>query len=217
MKITWFGFSCFLIEDSNGNKILTDPYNYDIIHKILKEKIDIITLSHKNFNYKVQSDIRNKVLDSSGIFNLSNITIEGFPSYRDKFNGFKRGENIIFTFKIDNYRICHLGSLGYVLSKEELDRLGNIDVLFVPVGGNFTINYREAADLCKQINSKIIIPMNYNAHKLNFNLHGTESFIKEIKNAEKISTSPFEINEILTSINKIIILNEKNLSAMFIN
>ena len=69
---------------------------------------------------------------------------------------------------MDDYRICHLGDVGYVLSPEEIKSLGPIDVLLIPIGGNFTIDGKEAAELAKSINSHIVIPMHYKTSQLTF-------------------------------------------------
>lgn len=90
---------------------------------------------------------------------------------------------------MEEYTFCHLGDLGHELSAEDIDTIGEVDVLFIPAGGNFTIDGKEAAKIAKDIHSKITIPMHYKTPKLSFPLDGVETFLTHMKKAEKIDTN----------------------------
>lgn len=208
MKITWIGHSSFLIENSEGKKLLTDPFDDTIGYSVYRGSCDIVTISHHHFDHDYTKEIKGKyeLIDKTGGCNVNGIEIIGIPSYHDKVKGAKRGKNIIFIFEIDNYRICHLGDLGYVISKDEACRIGNIDVLFVPVGGNFTIDGKEAAEVTKLIKPHIVIPMHYKTTQLKMELDGAETFIKYMGNSEKIGDSEIKMNEKLDEYNRVKIL-----------
>ena len=96
---------------------------------------------------------------------------------------------------MDGYRLCHLGDLGYILSREEINNLKSIDVLFIPVGGNFTIDGKEAAEVAKLINPHIIIPMHYKTPDLSFELDGLETFLKYIKSGKYIDKNYLNLSD----------------------
>ncbi|WP_125154593.1 MBL fold metallo-hydrolase [Clostridium rectalis] len=213
MEIKWLGHSSFLITDSHGKSILTDPFNASIGYETFKGKVDLVTISHHHFDHNFTKDIMvadNNILSRAGLFNICDIPILGIPSYHDKVQGTKRGDNIIFIFHMDGYRLCHLGDLGFVLSKEEVSKLGNIDILFIPVGGNYTLDGKEAFQLSKLINSHIIIPMHYKTPNLSFPLDGLDMFLSYIKNADKINNNYIKITgDISDMSNKVKILDYK--------
>ncbi|MGV8979954.1 MBL fold metallo-hydrolase [Clostridium sp.] len=191
MEITWLGHSCFLLEDLKGRTLLTDPFDPTIGYDIYKGNPDIVTISHQHFDHNYTKNIKDncRIIDNIGMFNIKDIPIKGTPSYHDKNKGAKRGDNIIFTFKMDDYTLCHLGDLGHSLSNDDLDAIGNVDILFIPVGGNYTIDGKEASEVTKKINPKIVIPMHYKTPLVSFPLDGVESFLMYMKNATKIDSN----------------------------
>lgn len=207
MNLTWFGQSCFLIETDENKKILTDPFDETLGYKPYKGPVDIVTISHHHFDHDCTKNLPEDtiILDKTGTYKYENLEITGFPSYHDKHKGAARGKNTIFTFKIDNLKICHLGDLGYVLSQDEINSIGNIDVLLVPVGGNFTIDGDEAAELCKKINSKIVVPMHYKTPLTSLPIDGVDKFILNMKNGEKLHENKLVIEENLSKTNKVVI------------
>ena len=195
MKITWLGHSCFIFEDSKGRKLLTDPFDTTLGYETYKGSADVITISHQHFDHNYSKEIKGdyKILDKIGMFCIHDIPISGIPSFHDKNKGAKRGDNIIFTFKIDEYILCHLGDLGHTLSDDDIDAIGNVDILFIPVGGNYTIDAREAFEVTKKINPKIVIPMHYKTSLVSFPLAGVEKFLMYMKNVSKIDSNTLVI------------------------
>jgi L-ascorbate metabolism protein UlaG (beta-lactamase superfamily) len=195
MKITWLGQSCFILEDSIGRKLLTDPFDPTLGYETYKGNSDIVTISHQHFDHNYSKEIKGdyKIIDKIGLFYVNDIPIKGTPSFHDKDNGLKRGDNIIFTFRMDEYSICHLGDLGHILSDDDLDAIGNVDILFIPVGGNYTIDAKEAFLITKKINPKIVIPMHYKTSLVSFPLEGVETFLMYMKNASKIDSNTLVI------------------------
>ncbi|AYD39140.1 MBL fold metallo-hydrolase [Clostridium fermenticellae] len=210
MIIKWLGHSSFLLEDSNGRKILTDPFDETVGYECCNEKVDIVSISHHHFDHDYVDNLKyDNIIDKPGSFNLCNIKITGLQSYHDKVKGAKRGENTIFIFEMDGYRICHLGDLGYILSSDEINKLGNIDVLLIPIGGNYTIDGHEASELAKLVKSHILIPMHYKTPLLSFKLDGLENFLLYMKNGERVNSNTLVLNGPLSGINIVKILNYK--------
>ncbi|MCB2297626.1 MBL fold metallo-hydrolase [Clostridium tagluense] len=209
MEITWLGHSCFLLQDSKGRKLLTDPFDTTLGYEIYKGSPDIVTISHNHFDHNYTKELNGnyKIIDKIGVFYICDIPINGTPSYHDKDKGSKRGDNIIFTFKMDDYTLCHLGDLGHSLSNDDIDAIGSVDILFIPVGGNYTLDGKEAAEVTKKINPKIVIPMHYKTSLVSFPLDGVETFLMHMKNASKIDSNNLIINGELSESLSVKILN----------
>jgi L-ascorbate metabolism protein UlaG (beta-lactamase superfamily) len=111
---------------------------------------------------------------------------------------------------MDGYKICHLGDLGHPLTEELIEEIGEIDVLLIPVGGNFTITGKEAAVVCKTIKSNIVIPMHYKTQYINFPISGAEDFITEMAKGKKLNSNTLNINDKLSAINEVLILDITN-------
>lgn len=211
MEITWLGHSSFLIKDSKGRTLLTDPFDNTVGYEMFNETVDVVTISHHHFDHDYTKEIKGnpKIVDKVGFFHVCDIPIKGIPSYHDKNKGDKRGSNTIYTFQMDNYSFCHLGDLGHSLTVDDIDAIGTVDVLFIPVGGNFTIDGDEAAAITKTINSKIVIPMHYKTPNLNFPIDGVEPFLMSMKNGEKVGSDTLKIEGELTGNNMVKILDYK--------
>ena len=209
MEITWLGHSCFLLKDSQGTKLLTDPFDTTLAYEGYKGNPDIVTISHDHFDHNYCKDLKGNynLIDKIGTFCICDIPIRGIPSYHDKDKGAKRGDNIIFTFKMDNYVLCHLGDLGHILTEDDVAAIGDVDILFVPVGGNYTIDGKEASKVTKMINPKIVIPMHYKTSRVDFPLDGVEPFLMYMKNASKVGSNTLIIKDEITQSMSVKILN----------
>lgn len=210
MEITWLGHSSFMLQDSKGRKVLTDPFDETVGYNTFKGDVDVVTISHHHFDHSYIENIKYKEsIDKVGFFYLCDIPISGIPSYHDKMMGAKRGENVIFVIDIDGYKICHLGDLGHTLSSEDIKQIGNIDILLIPIGGNYTIDGKEAAEIAKSINSHLVIPMHYKTPLLSFELEGLEDFLTYMKNGERVGGNKLSIEGPLEGFNKVTILDYK--------
>ncbi|GAA0087144.1 MBL fold metallo-hydrolase [Clostridium sp. CTA-7] len=184
MEIKWIGNTSFLIKNSLGKRILLDPMQiYPYIEKY-DLKPDIITFSHTHTNEIINKYIDKNctVINSSCSFSNSFINLEGFKTFKDNMNGFKRGENIIYYLNIDNFKICHLGSLGHKLDDELINKLSEVDFLFIPIGGHFCLDGYSAAKLALTLKPKYIIPMCFKTSSEYFYLDGPYKFLSSLKN-----------------------------------
>ncbi|MBZ4666084.1 MBL fold metallo-hydrolase [Mahella sp.] len=162
MKIRYLGHSCFQIESSDGIKIVTDPYSPMGI-KMPGVKADIVTSSHSHYDHNYFEGVSGDfvVVNTADPIQVKGINIRGLQTFHDDENGKKRGRNIIFVIEADGINVCHMGDLGHKLTKEQINSLGDVDVLLIPVGGFFTIGPEDAADIVKAIAPKIAIPMHF--------------------------------------------------------
>lgn len=182
IKITWFGQSMFLFEDSQGTRIVTDPYE-NIGYGLPDVSAEIVTVSHDHYDHNNVSMVKGQpqIIKTTGVAMTKDITFEGVSSFHDEANGTKRGKNIVFKFALDNFSIVHLGDLGQSsLAPEQVDQLKNVDLLLIPVGGNYTIDAVKAKAFVEQIKPKIVIPMHYKTAVLNIDIDPVEKFLREM-------------------------------------
>lgn len=191
VSFKWLGQACFEIK--NSTTIVTDPHNGEGVGlKPPKANADIVTVSHGHFDHAAGVElVKNKdaevVKEYRGKKKAKDIDIEGIDSYHDKSKGSKRGENTIYRFKVDEVKICHLGDLGHTLSEEKQSEIKPVDVLMIPVGGNYTIDGEEALEIAESLEAKVVIPMHYKIPGLTVDISSDDEFLqKAIKKGYKI-------------------------------
>ena len=199
MTITWLGHSCFKIEEKiNGENvsIITDPFSKEIGLKMPSIEANIVSISHDHDDHNNISALRGDpfVINCAGEFDVKGIIIEGIKSYHDDKSGKERGDNIIFRFDIEGISLAHLGDLGEVLDNQQLEKLGGVDILFVPVGGKYTLDAKKAVEVISQLEPRIVIPMHYKTPDLKIDIEGVDKFIKEL-GIEPNYEEKFKINK----------------------
>jgi L-ascorbate metabolism protein UlaG (beta-lactamase superfamily) len=212
VEIKWLGWACFYIKNSQGIRIVNDPFCMEMVDKINKTRLkdrkeiiaDIITVSHEHRDHNAvdevnQVDFRGAdIIREVGEKKSKGIVFRGIGSYHDKIKGQRAGPNTIFVFTVDGITFCHLGDLGHMLSEERLEEIGKVDVLFIPVGGKATINAKEATVLLKKMKPKIAIPMHYRQEKANANwttsITSIDDFLKGKKYLKLVKSEGIELS-----------------------
>lgn len=163
MNIKWYGQSCFLLTDENGVRILTDPCGPQTGYTVKNVYCDAVTVSHQHFdhNYLLAAAGEPDVIEAPGEYEVKGVKIKGFPVFHDKCGGAKRGSNVMFLFEMDGIRILHAGDIGHQLSRETVAEIGLVDVLLVPIGGTYTLDYLEAREFANSLRPSVVIPMHY--------------------------------------------------------
>jgi len=215
MNITWYGQSCFQISSSQGKNnhvsIVIDPFDESIGLKLPKLQADIVLVTHDHFdhnNIKAVSDSP-LVIKGPGEYEIKGVFVRGIPGFHDNSQGAERGNVTIYTIEAEGMRICHLGDLGQKeLSSDQLDKIGEVDILMIPVGGIYTINAGEAIKVMAQIEPRIIIPMHYKIPKLKIKLDDIDKFLKNLgmKKPESLPKLSIRKKDISTEEAKIIVL-----------
>ena len=181
MDISWLGHSCFRIRGSHAI-VITDPYSPNLGYSLGKPTAHIVTVSHQHPGHSYIQGIGGepKLVTGPGEYEISGVLIIGIATFHDREEGKERGRNTLYLMEVDEVSICHLGDLGHVLTAEQVEELGNVDVLLLPVGGVSTINASVAAKVVRQLEPKVVIPMHYKTQALNRELEPVERFLKEI-------------------------------------
>ncbi len=181
MIISWFGQSCFRIESKEGS-ILIDPFSKEIGLRAPKIKDDIVLITHQHYDHNNLESATPEafIIDGPGEYERKGIHVQGILSYHDAVQGAERGLNTIYKIKADELSVCHLGDLGHKPTDAQVEDIGDVDILMIPVGGTYTIDAKTATEIISQIEPKIVIPMHYRIPGLTVELDGAEKFIKEI-------------------------------------
>jgi L-ascorbate metabolism protein UlaG (beta-lactamase superfamily) len=181
MDISWLGHSCFKIRGSHAI-VITDPYSPDLGYSLGKPDASIVTVSHNHPGHSYTQGVGGepKTVTGPGEYEIGGVLIIGVATFHDGDGGRERGKNTAYLMEIDEISVCHLGDLGHVLTAEQVEELDNVDVLLLPVGGVSTINAPVAAEVVRQLEPKIVVPMHYKTPALSRELEPVEKFLKEI-------------------------------------
>jgi L-ascorbate metabolism protein UlaG (beta-lactamase superfamily) len=173
-RLQWLGQSTFVLTSSNGTKILMDPVNNTSGYNITPiSGVDVITITHEHSDHNnvamaTGSPLILRGLNTNGWVNYDQslkgvriYSIGAYDVFHDNTSGSQRGRDSFFVFEVDGLRIAHLGDLGHTLTPEQINRIGPVDVLMIPVGGFYTIDAAAATIVVDQLKPKIVIPMHY--------------------------------------------------------
>ena len=197
MKISYLGHSSFLLS-SGGMDIVTDPYG-DIGLVFPHTQADAVTVSHDHFDHCNVGVVGGNpvVFSEAGSFELGDVKISAVERYHDEAQGRRRGKNLVFSFEMDGLMICHLGDIGEPFTQELLAKIPPMDILLIPVGGNYTIDASEAKKYVDAFTPKIVIPMHYRVGGLTVDISDAQPFLDLFENIEKAeSTVEFDKNSL---------------------
>jgi len=124
---------------------------------------DAVTLSHKHHDHSYLAAVAGEpiVIDTVSPRMVNNIRVTGYPTFHDKCGGAERGSNMCYLFEIDGMRVMHAGDVGHLLSVSQAEEIGKVDVLFVPIGGKYTLDYLGARQFANQLRPSVVIPMHF--------------------------------------------------------
>lgn len=201
LSVEWYGQACFKFEDSRT--VITDPHDGKSVglNPPPSAVADVVMISHDHHDHASGRELVAKegsmVFTDSGRNDRQGFKITGVDSFHDRSQGSDRGDNVIFTFELDGVRICHLGDLGHSLGNDHLEQIGSVDLLLVPVGGNFTIDGTEAATQVSRMKPQVVIPMHFQVEGLEVPLAGPEDFLQDIEDSYRVrKTETLELHEL---------------------
>lgn len=190
MKLSWYGHSCFMLETSVGN-VIFDPYAPGSVPGVeLPEGLeaDVVLCSHAHSDHGWVDGI--KLSD-----NKASLVIRRVDSFHDKMRGIQRGKNLISIVEAEGKRIVHLGDLGHKLNEKQLEEIGKPDVLMIPVGGFFTVNAAEAADIADSLGARTVIPMHYRGEGFGYPIIGKVDDFAALRSfVTRLDSSSLDIN-----------------------
>lgn len=163
MDLTWLGHACFRARGREGI-VLTDPPDPRSGHAIPKTEAHLVTMSHGHPGHASLKSVGGTpvVLSGPGEYEVQEILVTGIRTFHDDEKGAQRGVNTIFTIRLDDLVLCHLGDLGHVLGAADLEKLGEVDVCLLPIAGpDVNLSAAMAAEIVHQLQPKVVVPMGY--------------------------------------------------------
>lgn len=181
MEITWYGLSCFRITERGMATVVTDPFDHSVIgYGELQLRGEIVTVSHDAPGHNSIKAVKGSKwqITGPGEYEIGGVFLTGVPTGKsDKENN---GRNMVYVFDYDGVTVAHLGDLKTVLNRKEVEMLGNVDVLLVPIGGGQGLTPAKAAEVINLIEPAIVIPMHYQTKGLKVDLGELEGFLKQM-------------------------------------
>lgn len=182
MEITWYGHSCFRLLERGVASIITDPFDGSLGYGAPNLRGEIVTISHDAPGHNAVDAVKKVeyTLSRPGEYEIGGVFITGVATYDRSAAPEDTERNIVFVFDFDKLTVCHLGDLDHVPTQSQVEELGAIDVLLVPVGGGSALNSSQAAEVISLIEPSIVVPMHYKTPQSKLDLDPLDKFLKEL-------------------------------------
>ena len=209
MRVTWYGQSAFLVEGETRS-VFVDPFA-DMSGLMARGRTwrypaievagcDLLLVTHEHLDHNGVTAINGSprlIRSAAGTFDTADVPVVGIASEHDRVAGTMRGANVIYVFQLDGIRVCHLGDFGQKeLRPEQLEAIGRVDLLFIPVGGSATIDGAQAAHLTRLLAPRWAVPMHYRTSAIDF-LETADAYLAqaatEVVNPARPTFSPTAI------------------------
>ncbi len=202
MDILWHGQLCFEIRISSNQAekkiIVIAPFSKNTGLKLPSLTADILLIPYQ---YSGQEEIKvikgtPFLIDGPGEYEVKGVFVRGVAGLPISYQEKDLTKNTIFIFEIEGIKLCHLGNLNQEdITPEQLEVVGEVDILMVPIGGGHTINVEAAQKIINQIEPKIIIPMQYDLPGLERKIDSLRVFLKTMGQEETESRSVLKIKK----------------------
>ena len=182
MEIAWHGYSCVRLTERNSAAIVTDPFNKSIGLTSPRLKADVVTISHDAPGHSNSDNVKGaRTITGPGEYEIGGAFITGVNTSSNKQEGnSETSPNIAYVIDYESATVCHLGDMNAIPSQTQIEALGTVDVLLVPVGGGKGLNAAQAAEIISLIEPSIVIPMHYRIGKVKVKLDPLSRFLKEM-------------------------------------
>jgi L-ascorbate metabolism protein UlaG (beta-lactamase superfamily) len=210
MRINWYGQSAFLI--TGEQTVFIDPFgamgelaaargmqfDYPAIDGV---EAELLLVTHEHMDHNGIEVIAGSPLihrSTAGTHESPVGEVIGIASEHDDVAGTQRGPNTIFCFTLDGLRFCHFGDFGQAeLRPEQRQAIGEVDVLFLPVGDGPTVGGEAAAAIVRTLRPRLVVPMHYRTDAINF-LDPPDAFLEALgARVERLDESGFEVESFL--------------------
>ena len=200
MRLTYYGHSSFLLEAADGTRVILDPYragSFDgaFRYGAIPDTAEAVVATHTHDDHGAVDTIPGhpRILVHPSTATVGPWAITGIDVAHDDEGGRSRGRNTIVVLDDGDVRLAHLGDLGHTLDAPTVTAIGRVDVLLVPVGGFFTIDHKQAADVVESLAPLVVIPMHYKTAEVDFPIATVEGFLATQDSVERKSDSTIEV------------------------
>jgi len=164
MELTWLGHHTFRLTQRGKATVITDPYPPEEAGlKPLKARADVVTLSRETEATGPLKGLRGvkKVLSRPGEYEIGGVFIIGVQVRGPKGSDPLRDVRVVFALDYEGITVAHLGGLHKVPAQSEIEALGPVHVLLLPIGGNGSLKPAQAAEVASLLEPNIVVPMGY--------------------------------------------------------
>jgi len=182
MEIAWHGHSCFRLTERNAASIVTDPFDKSIGLPASRLKADVVTISHDAPGHSNYDAIKGaRTIIGPGEYEIGGAFITGVNASSTKSEtDSETFLNTAYVITYESASVCHLGDISTIPSQTQIEALGTVDVLLVPVGGGKSLNAAQAAEIISLIEPSIVVPMHYKVGNIKVKLDPLSRFLKEM-------------------------------------
>lgn len=180
MEVTYIGHAYFVIRFESGLSVCFDPYSPGSVPGLAdcSAVADEVYCSHSHADHNGYM----YVIKPDPHYSGPAPEVEIISTFHDDVRGAKRGTNNITVVKSGGETVVHMGDIGCAITSDQLDRIKGCSLLLIPVGGFFTIDSKQAFDMCEQIGPEVIVPMHYSGDGFGYDvISGREDFAEMIK------------------------------------
>ena len=196
VRVSWIGHSMFLLEDGDGRRLVTDPYDDYVGYAMPNIAADIVLISHDHADHSNAAMITGdpEVVRDPSPREVAGVRISGVSTWHDASGGAERGANIAFRWEMQGLTFVHLGDLGHTLDAPSTSALAHAHVLFVPVGGFYTLEPGDAAAVVRALSPRIAIPMHFRNAACDFPIASEEPFVSLFSRVERTGKAPIYVS-----------------------
>ncbi|MDP3184121.1 MAG: MBL fold metallo-hydrolase [Anaerolineales bacterium] len=183
MEITWYGHSCFRLTEKKMATVVTDPFDAESVgYEPLKLKADIVTVSHDAAGHNYLQAVKgySRAITGPGEFEIGGVFITGVQTDGHGKKASEQPRNTLYVFDYDGLTVAHMGNLRQVPTQAEVEALGTVNIVLVPVGGSSGLNAAKAAEVISLLEPNIVIPMHYHTPQVKVPLDQLDKFMKEM-------------------------------------
>ena len=183
MEITWYGHSCFRLAERGMATVVCDPFDSESVgYGPLKLKADIVTSSHDAPGHNYLSAVKgySHAITGPGEFEIGSVFITGVQMDGQGKKADEKPRNTLFVFDYMGITVAHLGDMRSVPPQNEIESLGTVHIVLVPVGGGSGLNAAKAAEIVSLLEPNIVIPMHYSTPATKEPLDRLDKFLKEM-------------------------------------
>jgi L-ascorbate metabolism protein UlaG (beta-lactamase superfamily) len=177
VDITYLGAGSVKLSGKNLN-VVCDPYDDSAGLGKLNAKADVVTISGPEGFGAIEGAM---VIDSPGEYEVKEAAVTGVPTRLHIDESGHRGT--VYSITVDGVNVVVAGNIAGKLDEDQIENLGQVDVLVVPVGGHgLTLDAEGAASVVTQLEPMYVVPVHYDDGKTKYPMpqDGVEKFLKEM-------------------------------------
>ncbi len=196
IHVEWLGHASFKITGADGTTILIDPFDDSIGYRIPDYSCDILLISHDHFDHNAEQFVTSShvTVKKAGHHTVDGHKIDAKQFFHDEAQGKKRGTTLAFRFDVDGVKFAHLGDMGAVPTKAEMEFFKGVNCMMIPVGGYFTIDANQATKIVNEIKPAYVFPMHYKTRVVTLPIGNVEDFLKGKSDILRIGDTRFTID-----------------------